>query len=84
MTKYTCPVCRYHGLRDFPYHSYEICPCCGTEFGYDDVGQTHKELREAWVGGGKVWWSKHRPPPDGWDAEGQLLPAYQTPTTFDT
>ncbi|MBG9768529.1 hypothetical protein [Bacillus vallismortis] len=38
---YTCPVCGFHGLTEPAYdkqghHSYEICPCCGFQFGFDD------------------------------------------------
>ena len=38
--KNTCPVCNYDGLFDPPYDengygSYEICPCCGFQFGLD-------------------------------------------------
>ena len=36
-----CPVCNYNGLYHPPYNqdgdgSYEICPCCGFQLGYDD------------------------------------------------
>lgn len=39
--KYTCPVCGFDGLKEAPYGpnqepSYEICPNCGFEFGFDD------------------------------------------------
>jgi hypothetical protein len=44
MTEQTflCPVCEYAGLHEPPYDesgwgSFEICPQCGTEFGYDLV-----------------------------------------------
>ena len=38
---YTCPVCGYPSLECEPYHpgevpSFSMCPCCGTEFGFDD------------------------------------------------
>lgn len=38
---YTCPVCGYPSLDTEPYHggeipSFSMCPCCGTEFGFDD------------------------------------------------
>ena len=37
-----CPVCGYIGLNEQPYDdngcpSYEICSCCGFEFGFDDI-----------------------------------------------
>ena len=41
--KYICPICGYDKLEENPYYkevlsSYEICPCCGFEFGvtYDN------------------------------------------------
>lgn len=50
-----CPVCGYLGCLIEDWH---ICPCCGTEFGYDDAGRTHAELRRRWIDGGMKWWSK--------------------------
>ncbi len=35
---FTCPVCGYPSLQEEPFYSYEICPCCGVEFGFDDEG----------------------------------------------
>lgn len=39
--KYICPVCGFKGLTEPAYddqgnHSYEICSCCGFQFGFDD------------------------------------------------
>lgn len=73
----TCPVCGFTGLDDFPYDgtgcpSYTICPCCGTEFGYDDSAVAHRELRVRWKKGGMLWWSKRRSPPMGWDPKKQM------------
>jgi predicted RNA-binding Zn-ribbon protein involved in translation (DUF1610 family) len=41
---YTCPVCGFQGLSEPAYDEhyctfFEICPSCGTEFGYDDAIQ---------------------------------------------
>ena len=41
MKKYKCPVCGYDGLDEEPYGtnfnpSYEICSCCGFEYGYSE------------------------------------------------
>lgn len=76
---YTCPVCGYPGLDEPPYTyadisgpSYEICPSCGTEYGYDDDETSHQELREKWLAAGPVWYSKSRPQPEGWDGKKQL------------
>jgi hypothetical protein len=57
MPCYTCPVCYYDKLDDPPDHSFEICPSCGTEFGYTDFNTSHEQLRNEWVAGGKKWWS---------------------------
>jgi hypothetical protein len=78
-----CPVCGYASLQapawsgDSP--SYEICPCCGTEFGYDDFATTeddrktrHLELRASWIERGCSWWSAGLDPPEGWDPTAQL------------
>jgi hypothetical protein len=72
-----CPVCGFDGLRAPPYHppgcaSFEICPCCGTQFGYDDTGRTHAELRRSWVEAGAGWWSDATRPPAGWSGREQL------------
>ena len=65
-----CLVCGYdmrEGPRDF-----NICPSCGTEFGYEDANRTHKELRDLWIANGMRWWSPVEPAPDGWNPEEQL------------
>lgn len=62
-----CPVCFYAGS----YELWDICECCGTEFGFDDWNTTHDELRRRWIEGGCVWWSSTTPPPD-WDPHAQL------------
>jgi DNA repair exonuclease SbcCD ATPase subunit len=43
----TCPVCSYPGLPDEIEH--EICPVCGTHFGYEDFGTSPQELRRRWI-----------------------------------
>ncbi|MGF6226181.1 hypothetical protein QFZ27_000136 [Inquilinus ginsengisoli] len=73
---FACPVCGFPGLEGAPYDkhgcaSFDICPCCGIEFGYDDATTSHLELRMRWIAGGKRWWSD-RGPPRGWDADRQL------------
>ncbi len=72
MDKNTCPVCGYDGLYEPPYNekgsgSYEICPCCGFQFGYDDFPYEEREQlfaqwRERWKNGGKKWFSTVRRP----------------------
>lgn len=77
MERYTCPVCGYTGMpgpykgeNDFP--SYEICDCCGTEFGNDDDKSTHAELRDQWISKGMTWWAKYKEPSPNWDPVKQL------------
>ena len=41
-----------------------ICPCCGTQFGADDLEKPHAELRKEWVQSGAEWWSQNEPAPD--------------------
>jgi hypothetical protein len=66
---YTCPVCFYDGLPE-PPENYEICVCCGTEFGNDDEFRSHAELREEWIRNGCAWFFQQ--PPAGWSASAQL------------
>jgi hypothetical protein len=73
----TCPVCGFPELSEPPYDaqgcaSFEICPSCGTEFGYDDATRSHAELRAAWLAVGAPWRSQAIRPRPEWDAEAQL------------
>ncbi|AZP22775.1 hypothetical protein EJC51_46085 [Streptomyces aquilus] len=74
---YRCRVC---GLEqdDPPWGedglvpTFEICVCCGSEFGYEDAtlaGVLRK--RAAWLAAGAKWESP-RFKPDGWDLNSQL------------
>ncbi len=72
-----CPVCGYNGLHEpaydrHGYASFEICPCCGIEFGYEDARRSHESLRDKWIARGMPWWSDVRKPPAGWDPVQQL------------
>lgn len=74
---YTCPVCGFAELSEPDLDptgepTYSICPCCGTQFGADDLDQTHEELRRAWLEQGAEWWSQRQSPPANWDAHAQL------------
>jgi len=74
---FSCPVCGFGQLLEPPYDksggaSFEICPSCGTEFGYDDATKSHAELRKAWLAAGSPWWSRVNPPPPNWDPAEQL------------
>lgn len=64
---FSCPVCGYD---DSELPSFgaewrdEICPSCGTQFGYDDANTSHEELRRRWVSTGARWASRNPAPAD--------------------
>lgn len=66
-----CPVCGCDlGFEPWKHDrpSHEICPSCGTHFGYHDdpmAGgiqgtrqQIYEKLRKKWIKGGMKWWCK--------------------------
>jgi hypothetical protein len=77
--KHRCPVCAWPKLAE-PARSasggasFEICPCCGFEFGVsdDDAGMSYAEWRERWIRDGMKWWSPSHPAPARWSAKRQL------------
>jgi hypothetical protein len=74
---HTCPVCGYENLTKDPTYlgSFEICPSCFFQFGYDDRdrGFTFEQWRRKWIDGGMVWRNGREQPPPGWDPRRQLL-----------
>lgn len=91
MGMYACPICGYRGFAENPLdETFDICPCCGIEFGYPDGGLSlkHKrrfytQARAMWVQTGMPWGWGHfgKPvwptPPQGWNPRTQLA-ALQT------
>lgn len=69
---YTCPVCFFDQMPD-PDKDFNICPCCGTEFGNDDVDVSHAELRADWIHSGAQWF--FGVPPVGWNRWLQVMRA---------
>jgi hypothetical protein len=74
---FCCPVCGFAGLSEPPYDekgcaSFDICPSCGTEFGYDDATKSHAELRRLWLAAGAPWKSQTTSQPPNWDVLKQL------------
>jgi hypothetical protein len=69
---FTCPVCFFDKLEE-PARPYNICDCCGTEFGNDDDRYSHDELRNRWIDAGAKWF--FGTPPFAWSAAPQLLKA---------
>lgn len=74
MHYHVCPVCAYPYMLDPPVET-NICPCCGTEFGFDDFDRSHEQLRTEWLGRGAPWFSHATPPPILWDPIKQLAVA---------
>jgi hypothetical protein len=59
--------------------TFEICPCCGAEFGYDDATRAGVLRRRAtWRDAGYAWFVPHERPA-GWDVLKQLE---QIPTDY--
>lgn len=55
--------------------SFELCECCGTEFGYEDATQAGVErARARWAASGYVW-AEPTSRPVGWDPQDQLTAA---------
>lgn len=72
--------CRVCGLRqrgppwgeDGNSPTFEICDCCGVEFGYEDsTPSSTKEYRSHWLVNGAAWFQPETRPPD-WNLESQL------------
>lgn len=72
---YICPVCGYDGLEEPPYDEIGgICPCCGVEFGFDDLdfkNLTFDTVREKWLKDGAEWFD-NKAKPKNWNLEKQL------------
>lgn len=68
-----CPLCGYGPFPeplptvDELRASFEICPCCGCEYGYSDT----RVYREAWLARGAPW-RDEREKPENWDLSEQL------------
>lgn len=76
---FMCPVCGYPNLDDSPHTeyggaSYEICPSCWFQFGYDDDDQgiSYTQWRSDWIAQGMLWRGKGIAPPPDWDPVQQL------------
>ena len=78
-TGFMCPVCGSTSLDKPPRSanvggSYEICPCCYFEFGYDDeaVGFSDDQWRRLRIAEGMPWSSRSRRQPSDWGPVEQL------------
>jgi hypothetical protein len=70
-------------LDDFPWGevgncpTYEICPCCGVEFGNEDyILNSIKIYRENWINNGNNWFApKERP--NNWSLEEHISTCFK-------
>ncbi|MFV0237432.1 MAG: hypothetical protein ACK5HU_02710 [Flavobacteriales bacterium] len=72
-----CKVCGYD-LQFFPWGkdgknpSFDICDCCGVEFGNEDIDEKSiVEYRKEWISKGKQWFDNKKEP-DNWNFERQM------------
>lgn len=71
-----CRVCGYELLEppwgnDGRSPTWDICPCCGTEFGYEDcTPESARKMRQEWISNGKKWFDETKMPKD-WDFDHQ-------------
>jgi len=66
-------VCGFDGLGEAPFGphnepSYEVCPCCGFEFGCDGDNDpaVFATFRQRWIKQGSPWFLPHLKPKN-WD-----------------
>ena len=74
-------ICRVCGLEqsvpqwgeDGQSPTYNICECCGVEFGYEDATLTGiKKYRDKWIQSGAKW-NCQQSKPIHWSVDSQLL-----------
>jgi hypothetical protein len=68
------PYCRWYGMP-----TYDVCPCCGFEFGFDDEPGTapsvsFEEYLQQWIAEGGRWFDESRRP-SGWLLGDQIAAA---------
>ena len=75
-----CRVCGLYFENFFPWGengqepSYDICPCCGVEFGLGDENRNGVlYYRKWWIQNmSSQWWSQLESPPINWSLEQQM------------
>lgn len=74
---YVCRVCGAEQLdppwgEDGQIPSYDICDCCGVEFGYEDMNlESIKRYRQKWLDSGANWFRKKNKS-ENWSLDRQL------------
>ena len=76
--KHLCPICGFDGLKEEPFSkknepSFEICPCCGFEFGFNGENNvaSFNAYRKQWISEGAGWFMKELEPKN-WNYKKQL------------
>jgi hypothetical protein len=67
-----CPLCGFGPIGEYATvielrSSYDICSCCGCEYGYDDIEQHYEE----WVKDGCEWFTPEDKP-KSWSLDKQI------------
>lgn len=82
---YCCRVCGYRlpfytWGRDNKSPTFELCPCCGVQFGVmDETPLLASQERQRWLSEGMPWFQKDQKP-ENWQPEEQLA---QIPSEFN-
>ncbi len=72
--KKICPVCGYDKLQELPYGdneggqpSFEVCSCCGFEYGFHDLnsGYSFEKYLQEWINKGYSFYFEEDKP-KGW------------------
>ena len=81
MDNMTCRVCGFHYDGYYPWGedgrtpTYDICVCCGAEFGFDDdihaSGKPIQSYRSKWINDGANFFTPSEQP-ENWNLEIQL------------
>lgn len=75
---YECRICGYRSENppwgeDGITPSYELCDCCGAQFGKDDVSsEIINEYRQQWVSKGSKWFNKKAKPNSSFTSDKKL------------
>lgn len=78
MNRHNCRVCGYYNDnlpwgKDGNCPTYEICPCCGVEFGNEDcTKESTKQYRKKWINDGAKWFEPEEKPKN-WNKEEQFI-----------
>lgn len=76
-TAFNCRVCGFdQGVEpwgeDGETPSFDICCCCGVQFGYEDCKEIGvREFRQEWINNGAKWFTPKDKPQD-WSLEEQM------------